>query len=253
MGRLIGLINQKGGVGKTTSTVNLGAALCRLKRKVLLVDTDPQANLSYHLFGTKIYNLDKSIYNVLMGNAKIEDVLIERKDELKIVPSNLNLSGVEVELANTVGREILLRDALKELRNKYDYILVDCPPSLGILTLNTLVAVREVFIPLQAEFFALQGISKLLEVIDVVKKRLNNSLEITGILICMYDIRRSLTKEVMEKIKEYFKDKVFNTVIRENVSLAEAPSYGETIFEYAPSSHGAQDYLRLAKEVIGHE
>lgn len=251
MTRIIGLINQKGGVGKTTTAVNLGTALCQLKKKVLLLDMDPQANLSYHLLGTDVHSLERSIYDTLTGKVGLKDILVKRKDGLEVIPSGVGLSGFEVELARKKGREILLKRALDTLRG-YDYILVDCPPSLGLLTLNVLVAVREVFIPLQVEFFALQGISRLLETVGVVRDRLNKSLEITGILLCMYDIRRRLSKEIEGKIRGYFKDKVFKAVIRENVSLAESPSYGQSIFEYAPRSHGAEDYLKLAREVTRH-
>jgi chromosome partitioning protein len=251
MSRIIGLINQKGGVGKTTTVANLGAALSRLKKKTLLLDMDPQANLSYHLLGAQVLNSERSIYNSLIGEIGLKDILVKRKDGLEIIPSGVALSGFEVEAAKKAGRETLLKRALG-IAKGYDYILVDCPPSLGLLTLNTLVAVKEVFIPLQVEFFALQGISRLLETVRVVKDRLNKSLEVTGIVLCMYDIRRRLSKEIEESIRGYFKGKVFKTVIRENVSLAEAPSYGQSIFEYGPRSHGAQDYLKLAREVIRH-
>lgn len=251
MTRVIGLINQKGGVGKTTTVANLGAALSRLKKKVLLVDMDPQANLSYHLLGAEVLNLEKSIYDTLTGKAGLKDILVRREDGLEVVSSGIGLSGFEVESAKKAGREILLRAGLTSVKN-YNYILIDCPPSLGLLTLNTLVAVKEVFIPLQVEFFALQGISRLLETIGVVKDRLNESLKVTGIVLCMYDIRRRLSKEIEEKVRDYFKGKVFKTVIRENVNLAESPSYGQSIFDYAPRSHGAEDYLKLAREVIHH-
>jgi len=249
--KIIGLINQKGGVGKTTTVANLGAGLCQLEKKVLLVDMDPQANLSYHLLGTEVLNLENSVYESLTGKVELRDILVKRKDGLEVVPSGIALSGFEVESARKAGREALLKGVLDAVKG-YDYILVDCPPSLGLLTLNTLVAVKEVFIPLQVEFFALQGISRLLETIQVVKDRLNKSLEVTGIILCMHDIRRRLSKEIEEKIRGYFKGQVFKTVIRENVSLAESPSYGQSIFEYAPRSHGAQDYLKLAREVIRH-
>ena len=251
MARLIAFTNQKGGTGKSTTTVNLGAALSQLKKKVLLVDMDPQANLSYHLLGPEVQRLERSVYNVLTGRLGLRDTLVKRKDGLEIVPSGIALSGFEVESARKTGREILLKRALGAAR-EYDFILVDCPPSLGLLTLNVLVAVKEVFIPLQAEFFALQGISRLLETVEVVKERLNKSLKVSGVILCMYDVRRRLSREIEDKIRDYFKGRVFKTVIRENVSLAEAPSYGQTAFEYAPSSHGAEDYMKLAREVIRH-
>ncbi|MBA7496326.1 Sporulation initiation inhibitor protein Soj [subsurface metagenome] len=251
MSKVIALINQKGGVGKTTTAANLGTALCQLKKRILLVDMDPQANLSYHLLGAKVHDLESSIYDSLTGKVELKDVLVKRKDGLEVIPSGIDLSGFEIELARKTGRETLLKASLSAARG-YEYVIVDCPPSLGLLTLNVLVAVKEIFIPLQVEFFALQGIPRLLESIGVVKDRLNKSLKVGGVVLCMYDIRRRLSKEIEDKIRDYFKGKVFKTVIRENVSLAEAPSYGQSIFEYAPRSHGAEDYLKLAREVIHH-
>lgn len=247
--RVIGLINQKGGVGKTTTVANLGAALTQLKKKVLVIDMDPQGNLSYHLLGEKVYSLENSIYDCLTGAVKLEDVLVKRKDGLDIIPSGVALSGFEAEPPRKRGKESLLKEALSSVKG-YDYILVDCPPFLGLLTLNALVAVEEVFIPLQVEFFALQGIARLLETIRVVQERLNSSLKVSGIVLCMYDRRRKLSEEMEVKIRDYFKQKVFKPVVRENVSLVESASYGQSIFEYAPRSHGAEDYLNLAKEVI---
>jgi len=251
MSRIIAFTNQKGGTGKTTTTTNLGAALSRLKKKVLLLDMDPQANLSYHLLGPEAHRLESSIYDVLTGRLGLKDSLVKRKDGLEVVPSGIALSGFEVESARKPGRETLLKGGMSAARS-YDYILVDCPPSLGILTLNCLVFAKEVFVPLGPEFFPLQGISRLLETIKVVKDRLNKSLKVSGVILCMYDVRRRLSREVEEKIRGYFKDRVFRTLVRRNVSLAEAPSYGQTIFEYAPSSHGAEDYMKLAREVIRH-
>jgi len=251
--RIIAITNQKGGVGKTTTTVNLGAALAAQGHKVLLVDMDPQANMSCHL-GIEIHSLDKSVYDLLAGRADPHTVVMKgSRPNLDVVPANLDLSGAEIELVNEVGRETILRDALETLVDDYRYVLVDCPPSLGLLTLNALTTAREVFIPLQTEFFALQGMSKLLQTVKVVKERLNRRLEITGIVPCMWDGRRNLSREVVEKIREYFGSKVFATIIRENVSLAESPSHGKTIFEYAPRSRGAEDYAHLAREVIGGE
>lgn len=247
--RVIGLINQKGGVGKTTTVANLGAALWQLKKKVLLVDMDPQANLSYHLLGEELHSLESSIYDSLTGAVKLEDVLVKRRDGLDIIPSGVALSGFEAEPPRKGEKESLLKVILGPMEG-YDYIFVDCPPFLGLLTLNALVAVEEVFIPLQVEFFALQGIARLLETIRVVQERLNSSLEMSGIVLCMYDRRRKLSEEMEAKIRDYFKGKVFKTVVRENVSLVESASYGQSIFEYAPQSHGAEDYLKLAKEVI---
>lgn len=242
----IALINQKGGVGKTTSTINIGAGLSMLGKKVLLIDLDPQSNLTYSL-GIQAHELESGVFDLLKEREKFEEIVIDR-DGLMVIPSSLELSGAEVELASEVGREFLMREALESL-NGFDYVLIDCSPSLGLLTVNALVAAEIAYIPLQTEFLALQGLSQLLRTIEVVKKRLNRDLEIGGIIATRYN-RRRLNKEVIEKIREYFEDKVFNTLIRENISLAEAPSFGKTIYEYKPNSHGAEDYMSLCKEII---
>lgn len=248
--RSIALLNQKGGVGKTTTTANLGACLAILGKKVLVIDMDPQANLSVHL-GVDIHNLKYSVYNVLMNTCKAADVLLPTKiPGMDIIPSNIDLSGAEIELVGVVGRETVLKEYLGDILKQYDYVLVDCPPSLGLLTLNVLTLVNELFIPVQTEFFALQGVSKLLDTFEVVRKRLNNRLEITGIVLCMYTSRTRLCQEVVEKIKEHFGSKVFNTVVRKNVKLSESPSHGKPVITYAPDSYGAEDYMSLAKEVI---
>jgi chromosome partitioning protein len=248
--KTIALLNQKGGVGKTTSTVNIGAGLCKLGKKVLLIDLDPQANLTYSL-GIQGHDLRKTIYELLKGQVDITDVIVE-KDGLKVIPSSLDLSGAEIELSGTAGREFLLRESLSKLNN-LDYILLDCPPSLSLLTLNSLVASNEVYIPVQTEFLALQGMSKLLQTVEIVKKRLNTGLEITGIIGTRYDSRKTLNKEVVQKVQSYFGAKLFKTLIRDNVSLAEAPSFGQDIFAYKPDSNGAEDYLKLCKEILKRE
>jgi chromosome partitioning protein len=251
--RSISLINQKGGVGKTTSTANLGASLAMLGKRVLLVDVDPQANLSVH-FGINIHDIEKSVYHLIMSEAPFEEVV--QKTELPgldIVPSQIALSGAEIQLVGMVGRETILRDALAPADGHFDYMLIDCPPSLGLLTLNALTTVKEVIIPLQTEFFALEGMSHLLKTVELVKKRINHELQITGIIACMYDARTSLAKAVHEKIREYFGNKVFKTVIRKNIRLAESPSHGQPITLYDPEAMGASDYLSLAKEVIAQE
>lgn len=252
--RSIALLNQKGGVGKTTTTANLGACLAMLGKKVLVIDMDPQANLSVHL-GVDIHKLKYSVYNILTGDCKPDDVILNTKIQgLDIIPANIDLSGAEIELVGVVGRETVLKEYLGDILDRYDYVLIDCPPSLGLLTLNVLTLVHEVFIPLQTEFFALQGVSKLLDTHEVVRKRLNKNLEITGIIFCMYTSRTRLCKEVIEKVKEHFaKDQVFDTVIRKNVKLSESPSHGKPIISYAPSSHGSEDYMSLAKEVVQQE
>ena len=247
--RIIALVNQKGGVGKTTSTKNIGAGLTALGKKVLVMDLDPQANLTYSL-GINAHELTKTIYEVLKGEIRTKDAIIKKDSGLSILPSSINLSGAEIELSGTAGRELLLKEALAEIKGEYDFILLDCPPSLGLLTLNALTTAREIFIPLQAEFLALQGMSKLIETIEVIRKRLNPELEVTGIIGTLYDSRKRLNREVIEKIEGYFGDKVFKTMIRDNISLAEAPSYGQDIFTYKGDSKGAEDYKDLCKEVI---
>src|SRR3990172_2868333 len=213
--RSIALLNQKGGVGKTTTTANLSACLAMLGKKVLAIDMDPQANLSVHL-GIDIYKLKYSVYNLISGECKPNDVILHTgMIGLDIIPSNIDLSGAEIELVGVVGRETVLKEYLGNVLDRYDYVLFDCPPSLGLLTLNVLTLVDEIFIPLQTEFFALQGVSKLLDTHEVVRKRLNKNLEITGIIFCMYTSRTRLCKEVIEKVKEHFaKDQVFDTVIK---------------------------------------
>lgn len=252
--RSIALLNQKGGVGKTTTTANLGACLAMLGKKVLVIDMDPQANLSVHL-GVDIHSLKYSVYNIITGDCKTDEVILNTKIQgLDIIPANIDLSGAEIELVGVVGRETVLKEYLGDMLERYDYVLIDCPPSLGLLTLNVLTLVHEIFIPLQTEFFALQGVSKLLDTHEVVRKRLNKNLEITGIIFCMYTSRTRLCKEVIEKVKEHFaKDQVFDTVIRKNVKLSESPSHGKPVVSYAPGSHGSEDYMSLAKEVVQQE
>ncbi len=255
MAKIISLVNQKGGVGKTTCTINIGAGLAKLNKKVLLVDLDPQACLTNSL-GIAPDEVDSSIFELLKKEASLEEVVLNDNSQcpilssqLALLPSCMDLSGIDVELSDTPGREFLLKESLKGA-SEFDYILVDCPPSLGLLTLNGLTASQEVYIPLQTEFLALQGMSRLLETAKVVKERLNSDLEVTGIIGTRYDKRKVLNREVIEKIGDYFGDKLFGTLIRENIALAEAPSYGEDIFTYKPGSNGARDYLSLCKEII---
>jgi chromosome partitioning protein len=251
--RSIAFINQKGGVGKTTSTANVGACLAALGKKVLLIDLDPQANLSIH-FGINVQGKDSSIYELMCGKKTVSEVLTKTAiSGLDIIPSDIDLASAEVELVNTVGRETIVKFYLGEMLGKYDYVLIDCPPSLGLLTLNALTVANEIFIPLQTEFFALQGVSKLVQTFDIIKKRLNSSLEITGIIPCMYDSRTKLGQAVLDKIKEYFEEKVFVTNIRKNIKLSESTSHGMPITAYAPDSNGAQDYKALTKEVVAQE
>lgn len=250
--RIIAIINQKGGSGKTTTTVNLGACLAGLGKKILLVDIDPQAHTTTHL-GLKPHEIEITIYDVLINSQPVDKTITKTLvEKLDIVPSNINLSGAEIELVNIVGRENILKDRIKGLNDKYDYILIDCPPSLGILTLNALNTAQELFIPIQAEFFALEGMTKLLQTIKVVKERLNGKIEISGIILTMFDGRKNICRDVTRKVEEFFKEKVFKTKIRDNVKLAEAPSYGQPVILYAPRSYGSLDYQELAKEVLSH-
>jgi len=253
--RFITVMNQKGGVGKTTLTVNLGAALARGGKEVLLVDLDPQANLSIHL-NVPINELPCSIYDVLVGQKELAEVVLSRlRTRLSLAPANIDLSGAEVELVNAVGRETLLRDALIPYLREHpcDFILFDCPPSLGILSLNALAASKEVFIPIQTEFFALQGLAKLLGVIELITKRLNRDLRLSRVIPTLYDTRTVLSKEVLADIRAHFGDMVTNTKIRKNVRLAEAPSHGKTIFEYDAASTGSEDFSALAEEISGRK
>lgn len=253
--RCIAVINQKGGVGKTTTTVNLGAAIARLGQRVLVCDLDPQCNLTVHLGGDPAAE-QSSLYDLLHGKASLKEVVHPTSEaRLDMAPASIDLAGVELELVNTVGRETLLRDAFEVERGReaprWDWVLVDCPPSLGLLSLNALVACDEIFVPIQAEFFALQGLGKLLEVVDLVQRRLNPDLHITGMVSCRHDSSTNLGRQVMAEINKHFGEVLLDTVIRRNVKLAEAPSHGKTIFEYAPGSRGAEDYMALAREVLG--
>lgn len=254
MQRTIAIVNQKGGVGKTTTTANLAAGLAQCGKKVLTVDIDAQANLSAHYgYSADSATSGPSMYDVLRGGAKIQDCAIEVEDNLFLAPASLLLSAADLELGGMIGRELLLRKALEPVSEMYDYILVDCPPSLGLLSLNGLVSASRVIVPVQSEFLALHGVRQLLDTIDQVRSAYNPSLRIGGVLLCLHDARRRLSKTVAETVKEYFGDLVFKTIIRTNVALAEAPAKGVSIFRYDPRSSGAEDYRNLAEEVLSHE
>lgn len=258
--RSIAIMNQKGGVGKTTTAVNVAAALAQAGRRVCLIDLDPQAHASLH-FGAEPGPDALSIYDVLTGEARLCDVRRQVAENLWLVGSHLDLAAAEMELAGVVGREMILRDKLAENDLPLDYLFVDCPPSLGILTLNALVAVEEVFIPLQPHFLALHGLGRLLETIDLIARRLNSRLKLSGVILCMYDANTRLAAEVSRDVDEFFRrarkgptpwadTQTFQTRIRRNIRLAEAPSFGQSIFQYAPDSHGAEDYKQLAREIL---
>ena len=247
MAKIITLSNHKGGVGKTTSSINIGAGLNKLGKKVLLIDLDPQANLSQSL-GVVDADAEKNIYGALRGFYKLTPIKILKG--LDLIPSTLELSGAEIEMIGEPGREYILKQTIEPIKNKYDFIIIDSPPSLGLLTINSLTASDEVIIPLQAQFLALQGLVKLMEVIKKIQLRLNKDLELGGVFVTQFDNRKVLNRNVLETIKDHFKDQVFKTKIRDNVALAEAPSKGLDIFRYNSKSFGAHDYLSLSKEII---
>lgn len=245
--KIICFSNHKGGVSKTCSAVNIGAGLSNLGQRCLLIDLDPQANLSLSL-GVK--DPRYTVYGSLKGQYGLEEAICEITDNFHVVPSHLDLSGAEIELSSEAGREVILKELIEAVKHRYDFVLLDCPPSLGLLTINALTASDEVLIPLQAQFLAFQGLAKLIEVIEKIKRRLNKALKVGGVLITQYDNRKVLNRDVAETIESHFKDVLFKTKIRENVALAEAPSTGLDIFRYNPKSNGAIDYLSVCKEII---
>ncbi len=259
--RRIAVINQKGGVGKTTTTANLGAALAQSGPRVLLADLDPQAHLSLH-YGVELSDAQPSIYDLLTSSTPVGEVTMAVRDRVTLIPADIDLAGAEAELVSITGREVLLREALEPIDGEHDYLLIDCPPSLGVLTVNALVAADEVLIPLQAHFLALQGLGKLLNTVALVRQRINPKLTVRGIVLCMFEPATRLANEVVEDLKGFL-DKarganlpwsdalLYDTCIRRNIKLAESSSFGQTVFDYAPRSHGALDYARLAAEVFG--
>ena len=248
--KILAIINQKGGVGKSTTAVNLSAALGAMGKEVLLVDLDPQGNATSG-YGIDKRALDGCVYNVLLGETPVEEVILSCVAEgVDVLPSTISLAGAEVELVNEMARENRLKSALGSLRGRYDYILIDCPPSLGLLTINALVAADKLLVPIQCEFYALEGVTKLLDSMKRVKSILNPSLDIFGIVLTMYDSRTNLANQVVNEVRSFFGDEVFETLIPRTVKLSEAPSYGQSILEYAPDNKGALAYNDLAKEVI---
>jgi chromosome partitioning protein len=251
LSRIIALVNQKGGVGKSTTAVNLGAALAVEGRRVLVVDCDPQGNTTTG-FGVDKHGMQRDIYNVLMQEASIDDVAIATEiDTLTLVPATINLAGAEIELVSMLSRETRLRQALQPVASRYDFVLIDCPPSLGLLTINALTAAEEAIIPVQAEYYALEGLSQLTAVVRRVREALNPSLHVSGVLVTMFDGRTRLAMEVLDELEKYFPQQMFKTQIPRNIRLSEAPSFGKPVILFDVKSRGAQAYISLAKELLG--
>jgi len=250
MGKVISIFNQKGGVGKTTTNINLSVGIAKLGKKVLIVDNDPQGNTTSGM-GIEKTEIINSLYEALIGESDVHECIIETGVEnLSILPATLSLAGAEIEINNIDGREYLLQKIINEVKDGYDYVFIDCPPSLGLLTINALVAADSIVIPIQCEFYALEGVSQLMNTYRLIKDRLNSKLEIQGIILNMYDGRNNLSIQVAEEVRNYFKGKVYTSIIPRNVRLAEAPSYGLSIFDYDPKSRGAIAYKELAEEFI---
>lgn len=250
VGKIIAIANQKGGVGKTTTSVNLGACLAYIGKRVLLVDVDPQGNATSGI-GIEKADVEHCIYDILVDDVDAKEVIKPTAVEnLDIIPATIQLAGAEIELVPTISREVRLKRALEAVKDQYDYMVIDCPPSLGLLTINALTASDAVLIPVQCEYYALEGLSQLLNTVRLVQKHLNTDLTIEGVLLTMLDARTNLGIQVIDEVKKYFQDKVYNTIIPRNIRLSEAPSHGQPIIIYDPRSRGAEVYLDLAKEVV---
>ena len=253
MARIIGIVNQKGGVGKTTTAVNLGAYLADLGKFVLIVDLDPQTNASSGI-GIDQQNIERSVYEAMLGKVSMKNIIQSTMHEtLRVAPATSELAGLNAELPNMDRKEFKLYDALKEVRNDYDYILIDCPPTLGYITLNGIVAADEILIPVQAEYYALEGLADLLQTLDLVKERIRPDIKILGAVLTMYDKRTKLSDDVLQELYKYFPNNIFRSVIPRSVRLAEAPSFGRSIASFDPRNQGAKAYERLAKEIMGTE
>ena len=251
MGKVIAIANQKGGVGKTTTAINLAASLAVLEKKVLIIDADPQANTTSGLNFPVSDGQNRTIYEVLIGQLPVQDALVQTElDNLRMIPSHINLVAAEIEMRDVPGREMLLRNALAPVRDEYDFIIIDCSPSLGLITVNSLVAADSVMIPVQPEFFALEGLGKLLQTIRIVQSGINPSLTIEGFVVTMFDGRTKVHTQVVSDLREHFKDLVFNTIIQRSIRLSEAPSHGKPIILHDVMSNGTTNYLNLAKEVL---
>ncbi|WIW70739.1 AAA family ATPase [Anaerosinus gibii] len=253
MVKVIAIANQKGGVGKTTTSVNLSACLSSLEKKVLLVDIDPQGNATSG-FGIDKSKIKKSMYDILVNDVPVENVIMRTDIEnLKIIPATIQLAGAEIELVSVMSRETKLKRMIDKIKYDYDYVIIDCPPSLGLLTINSLTAASSVLVPIQCEFYALEGLSQLMNTVALVQKNLNPILELEGVVLTMFDSRTNLSIQVVDEVKNHFSHKVYRTMIPRNVRLSEAPSHGQPIILYDPKSKGSEMYLELAKEVIGDE